>query len=165
MHEIKYSRSLISYSFHLTNNGMVFIWRNIRYTLCRTFLGYVIPWVANLTEENSRVFNEVCHITLPGNIVPRFHSLIPTFKKPIFICINDLYIQSPIRLHGVVLNYLSTGTTLPLNDDADSGVPWTMFSTVSTYSNIHLVYYCTALSAIQLPNRVVRTCSVRISAR
>jgi hypothetical protein len=26
----------------------------------------------------------------------------------------DLYIHSPIRLHGVVLNYLSTGTTLPL---------------------------------------------------
>jgi hypothetical protein len=25
----------------------------------------------------------------------------------------DLYIHSPIRLHGVVLNYLSTGTTLP----------------------------------------------------
>jgi hypothetical protein len=24
-----------------------------------------------------------------------------------------LYIHSPIRLHGVVLNYLSTGTTLP----------------------------------------------------
>jgi hypothetical protein len=26
----------------------------------------------------------------------------------------DLYISSPIRLHGVVLNYLSTGTTLPV---------------------------------------------------
>jgi hypothetical protein len=26
---------------------------------------------------------------------------------------GDLYIQSPIRLHGVLLNYLSTGTTLP----------------------------------------------------
>jgi hypothetical protein len=26
----------------------------------------------------------------------------------------DLYIHSPIRLHGVVLNYLSTGTILPL---------------------------------------------------
>jgi hypothetical protein len=26
----------------------------------------------------------------------------------------DLYIHSPIRLHGVVLNLLSTGTTLPL---------------------------------------------------
>jgi hypothetical protein len=26
----------------------------------------------------------------------------------------DLYIHSLIRLHGVVLNYLSTGTTLPL---------------------------------------------------
>jgi hypothetical protein len=26
----------------------------------------------------------------------------------------DLYIHSPIRLHGVVLNSLSTGTTLPL---------------------------------------------------
>jgi hypothetical protein len=25
----------------------------------------------------------------------------------------DLYIHSPIRLHGVVLNYLSTGTTSP----------------------------------------------------
>jgi hypothetical protein len=25
----------------------------------------------------------------------------------------DLYIHSPLRLHGVVLNYLSTGTTLP----------------------------------------------------
>jgi hypothetical protein len=25
----------------------------------------------------------------------------------------DLYIHSPIRLHGVVLNYLRTGTTLP----------------------------------------------------
>jgi hypothetical protein len=25
----------------------------------------------------------------------------------------DLYIHSPIRLHGVVLNFLSTGTTLP----------------------------------------------------
>jgi uncharacterized membrane protein len=25
----------------------------------------------------------------------------------------DLYIYSAIRLHGVVLNYLSTGTTLP----------------------------------------------------
>jgi hypothetical protein len=25
----------------------------------------------------------------------------------------DLYIHSPIRLHGVVLNSLSTGTTLP----------------------------------------------------
>jgi hypothetical protein len=25
----------------------------------------------------------------------------------------DLYIHSPIRLHGVVLNKLSTGTTLP----------------------------------------------------
>jgi hypothetical protein len=25
----------------------------------------------------------------------------------------DLYIHSPIRLHGVVLNYISTGTTLP----------------------------------------------------
>jgi hypothetical protein len=25
----------------------------------------------------------------------------------------DLYIHSPIRLHGVMLNYLSTGTTLP----------------------------------------------------
>jgi hypothetical protein len=28
----------------------------------------------------------------------------------------DLYIPSPIRLHGVLLNYLSTGTTLPLRD-------------------------------------------------
>jgi hypothetical protein len=27
----------------------------------------------------------------------------------------DLYIHSPIRLHGVVLNYLSTGTTLHFN--------------------------------------------------
>jgi hypothetical protein len=26
----------------------------------------------------------------------------------------DLYIHSPIRLRGVVLNFLSTGTTLPL---------------------------------------------------
>jgi hypothetical protein len=26
----------------------------------------------------------------------------------------DLYIYSPLCLHGVVLNYLSTGTTLPL---------------------------------------------------
>jgi vacuolar-type H+-ATPase subunit I/STV1 len=26
----------------------------------------------------------------------------------------DLYIHSPIRLHGVVLNYLSTGTIVPL---------------------------------------------------
>jgi hypothetical protein len=26
----------------------------------------------------------------------------------------DLYIHSPIRLHGVVLNFLSTKTTLPL---------------------------------------------------
>jgi hypothetical protein len=26
----------------------------------------------------------------------------------------DLYIHFPIRLHGVVLNYLSTGTILPL---------------------------------------------------
>jgi hypothetical protein len=25
----------------------------------------------------------------------------------------DLYIRSPIRLHGIVLNYLSTETTLP----------------------------------------------------
>jgi hypothetical protein len=25
----------------------------------------------------------------------------------------DLHIQSPMRLHGVVLNYASTGTTLP----------------------------------------------------
>jgi hypothetical protein len=25
----------------------------------------------------------------------------------------DLYIHSPIRLHGLVLNYLGTGTTLP----------------------------------------------------
>jgi hypothetical protein len=25
----------------------------------------------------------------------------------------ELYIHSPIRPHGVVLNYLSTGTTLP----------------------------------------------------
>jgi hypothetical protein len=25
----------------------------------------------------------------------------------------DLYIHSPIRLHGAVLNYISTGTTLP----------------------------------------------------
>jgi hypothetical protein len=28
----------------------------------------------------------------------------------------DLYIYSPIRLHGIVLNSLSTGTTLPLPD-------------------------------------------------
>jgi hypothetical protein len=28
--------------------------------------------------------------------------------------IRDLYIHSPIRLHGVVLNQLSAGTTLPL---------------------------------------------------
>jgi hypothetical protein len=28
-----------------------------------------------------------------------------------------LYIHSPIRLHGVVLNYLSTGTTLQLCSD------------------------------------------------
>jgi hypothetical protein len=27
----------------------------------------------------------------------------------------DLHIHSPIRLHGAVLNYLSTGTTLPLS--------------------------------------------------
>jgi hypothetical protein len=26
----------------------------------------------------------------------------------------DLYLHSPVRLHGVVLNYLSIGTTLPL---------------------------------------------------
>jgi hypothetical protein len=26
----------------------------------------------------------------------------------------DLYVQSPIRLHGVVFNYLSRGTALPL---------------------------------------------------
>jgi hypothetical protein len=25
----------------------------------------------------------------------------------------DLYIRSPIRLHGILFNYLSTGTTLP----------------------------------------------------
>jgi hypothetical protein len=27
----------------------------------------------------------------------------------------DLYIHSPIRIHGVMLNKLSTGTTLPLS--------------------------------------------------
>jgi hypothetical protein len=26
----------------------------------------------------------------------------------------ELYLHSPICLHGIVLNYLSTGTTLPL---------------------------------------------------
>jgi hypothetical protein len=34
-----------------------------------------------------------------------------------FFCFKqnlDLYIYSPIRLHGVVLNLLSTGTILPL---------------------------------------------------
>jgi hypothetical protein len=30
----------------------------------------------------------------------------------------DLYIHSPIRLHGVVLNSLSTGTILPLPSSA-----------------------------------------------
>jgi hypothetical protein len=36
----------------------------------------------------------------------------------------DLYIQSPIRLHGVVLNSLSTGTALPfiLSRDCTMGV-------------------------------------------
>jgi hypothetical protein len=36
----------------------------------------------------------------------------------------DLYSHSPIRLrlHGVVLNYLSTGTTLPLFHDGDGNV-------------------------------------------
>jgi hypothetical protein len=28
-----------------------------------------------------------------------------------------LYIQSPIHLHGIVLNYLSTGTVLPFTDN------------------------------------------------
>jgi hypothetical protein len=32
----------------------------------------------------------------------------------------NLYIHSPIRLHGVVLNYLSAGTTLPV-----TGMPFT----------------------------------------
>jgi hypothetical protein len=27
----------------------------------------------------------------------------------------DLYIHSPIRLHGIVLNQLSTGITLPIH--------------------------------------------------
>jgi hypothetical protein len=31
----------------------------------------------------------------------------------------DLHIHSPIRFHGVVLNWLSTGTTLPLCYDKD----------------------------------------------
>jgi hypothetical protein len=29
----------------------------------------------------------------------------------------DLYIHSPLHLHGVVLNYLSTGTTLPVSTE------------------------------------------------
>jgi hypothetical protein len=32
----------------------------------------------------------------------------------------DIYIHSPIRLHVVVLNYLSTGTTLPLKDEEEN---------------------------------------------
>jgi hypothetical protein len=33
----------------------------------------------------------------------------------------DLYIYSPIRLHGVLYNYLRTGTTLPLLFDIVAG--------------------------------------------
>jgi hypothetical protein len=42
-----------------------------------------------------------------------FHGLMNNPVFHIHHCM-DLYIHSPIRLHGVVLNYLSTGTTLLL---------------------------------------------------
>jgi hypothetical protein len=56
----------------------------------------------------------------------------------------DLYIHSPIRLHGVVLNSLSTGTTLPYYGFSDIFVKTersqTRVATLST-EELHLLRY------------------------
>jgi hypothetical protein len=63
----------------------------------------------------------------------------------------DLYIHSPIRLHGVVLNYLSTGTTLPFYTryDVSMIIEWMNFfsflgwgETESTWYVGHYTAYC-----------------------
>jgi hypothetical protein len=43
----------------------------------------------------------------------------------------NLYIHSPICLHGIVLNYLSTGTFLPFTHGMYTVLPnWIQFATV-----------------------------------
>jgi hypothetical protein len=49
----------------------------------------------------------------------------------------DLYVHSPIRLHGVVLNYLGTGTTLPTFAFILNNHNVTHFIMYSMYCNIH----------------------------
>jgi hypothetical protein len=60
----------------------------------------------------------------------------------------DLYIHSPIRLHGVVLNYLSTGTTLPLpvmtvfsNHDMGTWCHLQMILSFALFTSVYLSLY------------------------
>jgi hypothetical protein len=58
----------------------------------------------------------------------------------------DLYIHSPIRLHGVVLNWLSTGTTLPLPHSPTPNLSLSAESATGPYQAVRLqqgpMYLC-----------------------
>jgi hypothetical protein len=51
----------------------------------------------------------------------------------------NLYIHSPIRLHGVVLNLLSTGTTLPFTLQILNNIPEEI---TPVYAKIPLLFSC-----------------------
>jgi hypothetical protein len=60
----------------------------------------------------------------------------------------DLYIYSPIRLHGVVLNSLSTGTTLPYTA--------AKYMILSLYAALIMLFVRTSCSVI---HKTLFTCS------
>jgi hypothetical protein len=55
----------------------------------------------------------------------------------------DLYIHSPIRLHGVVLNWLSTGTTVPYH--LRLGLPNGLFSSFFHKTLCTILVSCMAI--------------------
>jgi hypothetical protein len=69
-------------------------------SISKTFQTLFLGWNENSTQWSVPTFCRGVKLTT------RTH-LVPTSRKV------ELYLHSPIRLHGVVLNYLSKGTTLP----------------------------------------------------
>jgi hypothetical protein len=71
----------------------------------------------------------------------------------------ELYFHSPIRLHGVMLNYLRTGTTLPC-------LPLLFVCQVLMQSSISELYPCSVEHSIgsSLLDQVLVIASIFVSA-
>jgi hypothetical protein len=99
-----YSLVSIATGYGLNNRGvgiLVPVGSRIFSTSPRPALGPTQPPILWIAEDLSPGLKR------PGRELILHLQLVPRSRK----C-GSIYIHSPIRLHGVVLNYLNTGTTL-----------------------------------------------------